>query len=53
MDAGMVVGVVLAGVVVMQAVMIWTLKQELKKCRSRERWGMQVRAGKKDLAVIR
>ena len=50
--AGVVI-IVLVAIIVTQLVMISALRRELRKCRSRELWGMQVQAGKKDLAVVR
>lgn len=55
-DAGVmmeVVGVMLVALVIVQVVMISALKRELRECRRKMGWRVQVDAGKKDLAVIR
>ena len=48
-----VVGVMLVALVIVQVVMISALKRELRECRRKMGWRVQVDAGKKDLAVIR
>lgn len=55
-DAGVmmeVVGVMLVALVIVQVVMISALKRELRECRRKMGWRVQVDAGKKDLAVVR
>jgi len=52
-DAGLMVGMVLGAVVIVQAVMISALKREVRECRRRMGWRVQVDAGKKDLVVVR
>jgi len=53
MSAGVMIGVVLGAVVIVQAVMISALKQEVRECRRKMGWRVQVDAGKKDLVVVR
>ena len=52
-DAGLMVGLVLGAVVIVQAVMISALKREIWEYRRKMGWRMQVDAGKKDLVVVR
>ena len=52
-DAGLMVGMVLGAVVVVQAVMISALKREVRECRKKMGWRKMVDAGKKDLVVVR
>lgn len=53
MSAGVMIGVVLGAVVIVQAVMISALKREVRECRRKMGWRVQVDAGKKDLVVVR
>jgi len=39
--------------VIVQAVMISALKREVRECRRKMGWRVQVDAGKKDLVVVR
>ena len=52
-SAGMMVGMVLGAVVIVQAVMISALKREVRECRRKMEWRKMVDTGKKDLEVIR
>jgi len=52
-DAGLMVGMVLGAVVVVQAVMISALKREVREWKRKMGWRVQVDAGKKDLVVVR
>ena len=51
--AGVMIGMVLGALVIVQAVMISALRREVRECRRKMGWRMQVDAGKKDLEVIR
>lgn len=51
-SAGVVI-VMLVAVAVMQQVVIGVLKREVRECRRKMGWRMQVDAGKKDLVVVR
>lgn len=53
MSAGLMVGMVLGAVVIVQAVMISALKREVRECRRKMGWRKMVDAGKKDLVVVR
>jgi len=53
MSAGVMVGMVLGAVVIVQAVVISALRREVRECRRKMGWRKMVDTGKKDLVVVR